>query len=354
MSRVVKPPSEFRVSVPVELDRIVLRALDRDLQHRYRTARDMARDLERFLKGCGDSVPAMDVADWMSRVFPDGAARIQGLIELAAHVGAATTEETVVRVPSAPPVASSRGSLPSLQTLPVATTVYDPPAATRAADSTSVEVPTALIGPAAFVDPQGSARVVKLERPTAADPHGWSRRRWAVAGLAAFAVWAIRVVAPNDDAGVVRPARRPTAIDVPAPERLAPVTRESLAPPGKVDEVVAVESRPALPVAPKGAATPPRRTPSPSARPAAPSARSLAEPAAPPAVAGNGDVYVTTPGGTAEVLVDGRSLGRTPGKFRLSVGRHELLLRGESGVERVVGVAVVPDSPTLVTLRLGP
>src|SRR5690606_10056862 len=107
MSAVVKPPSQLRASVPLELDRIVLRALERDPQHRYRSARDMARDLERFLKDSGDSVPAMDVADWMTRVFPDGAARIQGLAELAAHVSAATADETVVRVPSSPPIAST-------------------------------------------------------------------------------------------------------------------------------------------------------------------------------------------------------------------------------------------------------
>ena len=78
--------------------------------------------------------------------------------------------------------------------------------------------------------------------------------------------------------------------------------------------------------------------------------------ATPPAVVArnNGDVYVTTPGGNADVFAAGRRLGRTPGKFSLSVGRHELLLRGENGEQRSVSVRVTAESPTLVTVRLAP
>jgi eukaryotic-like serine/threonine-protein kinase len=102
-SRVVAAPSTYRASVPAELDRIVLRALERDVDLRYRSARDFARDLEKFLIGIGDTVPAMDVADWMATVCPEGGERIQALVESAARVSAATADDTVVRVPSSSP-----------------------------------------------------------------------------------------------------------------------------------------------------------------------------------------------------------------------------------------------------------
>jgi serine/threonine protein kinase len=45
----VAPPSKFNRRVPAELDRIVLKALARDLPDRYQTARELADDLEAFL-----------------------------------------------------------------------------------------------------------------------------------------------------------------------------------------------------------------------------------------------------------------------------------------------------------------
>src|SRR5262245_44726926 len=46
----IVPPSERRPGLPAALDRIVLRALDRDLSRRYQTAEEMADDLEMFLR----------------------------------------------------------------------------------------------------------------------------------------------------------------------------------------------------------------------------------------------------------------------------------------------------------------
>jgi eukaryotic-like serine/threonine-protein kinase len=103
MSQSVPRPSEFRTNVPAELDRIVLRALQRDQNLRYRSARDLATDLERFLTESGDTVPAMDISAWMTRVFPDGAERIQGLRELAAHVSAMTSDKAFSLTSSSPP-----------------------------------------------------------------------------------------------------------------------------------------------------------------------------------------------------------------------------------------------------------
>ncbi len=45
----IPPPSQLRPEIPPELDRIVLKALERDRDKRYQTAQDMARDLDAFL-----------------------------------------------------------------------------------------------------------------------------------------------------------------------------------------------------------------------------------------------------------------------------------------------------------------
>ena len=49
MNMEIPPPSQLRPEIPPELDRIVLKSLERDRDRRYQTAQDMARDLDAFL-----------------------------------------------------------------------------------------------------------------------------------------------------------------------------------------------------------------------------------------------------------------------------------------------------------------
>ncbi len=49
MNMEIPAPSAVRPEIPPELDRIVLKALQRDRDKRYQTAQDMARDLDAFL-----------------------------------------------------------------------------------------------------------------------------------------------------------------------------------------------------------------------------------------------------------------------------------------------------------------
>jgi serine/threonine protein kinase len=245
-SHAVPRPSEFRTNIPAELDRIVLRALDRDRTRRYRTARDLASDLESFLMASGDAIPAMDVSVWMGQVFPDGIGRIQALRELAAHVGGTIGDELFASTSSSPP-RDEPGEPCSVSKLSVA-----PPTSKRIAGKATR--PTSLPSP--------------KRRGTPQPARAW---RGPGAGILAFV-------------GALAAAL--SATDTP---RLA-----------------------------------------------------------------TGEIYVTTPGSVVEVWANGSNLGRTPGRFRLRVGRQELPLRGSGGVRRTLSVDVTSGSSTPVSVPLAP
>ncbi|MGB5809294.1 MAG: serine/threonine-protein kinase [Polyangiales bacterium] len=79
----ITPPSKYRTSVPKELDEIVLKALERDPEDRWQTARDMGRALRQFLGTRPDVVGPPELSEWMTEVFPQGEARQSQLMEVA-------------------------------------------------------------------------------------------------------------------------------------------------------------------------------------------------------------------------------------------------------------------------------
>ncbi len=79
----IPPPSSVRedIDVPAEIDAVVLRALARDPEERYATARDLGRDLVQAMARSGTVVTAPDLSDWMNRLFPEGRHRAYELME---------------------------------------------------------------------------------------------------------------------------------------------------------------------------------------------------------------------------------------------------------------------------------
>lgn len=67
----VPKPSAMREGYPVELERIVLKALAMRREDRYPTARAMAEDLRLFLASHARPVSAVDVEQFMRTTFPD-------------------------------------------------------------------------------------------------------------------------------------------------------------------------------------------------------------------------------------------------------------------------------------------
>ena len=79
----VPPPSTYNPNVPPELDRICRRALERDRDQRYASARDFGRDLVRFAGSTGQPAGMVDLAEWMDRLFPEGRDKALGRMEAA-------------------------------------------------------------------------------------------------------------------------------------------------------------------------------------------------------------------------------------------------------------------------------
>ena len=79
----IQPPSDHRSHVPEELDRIVLKALQRDPKARWRTAREMGQALRQFLGTQKEIMGPAELSQWMEEVFPQGEARKSQLMEIA-------------------------------------------------------------------------------------------------------------------------------------------------------------------------------------------------------------------------------------------------------------------------------
>jgi len=83
LSQPIVPPSTYNPRVSSALDRIVMRALERNRSHRYGSARELSRALEQYLTNSGTSLHATDVAEWLGRLFPTGDGRGRELLEMA-------------------------------------------------------------------------------------------------------------------------------------------------------------------------------------------------------------------------------------------------------------------------------
>ncbi len=70
-SGTIQPPSERNSRVPAEIDRIVLKALDRNLEDRYQWASEFAADLRTFLSSASPGYGDQKLSAWMVKNFKE-------------------------------------------------------------------------------------------------------------------------------------------------------------------------------------------------------------------------------------------------------------------------------------------
>lgn len=111
LTREIPPPSRFAPNVPPELDQIVLRAITRDREQRFASARELARALEGFLSKLHENASALDVEAWLERLFPGHAAYNAELVARAIEMPplrrASTAKSDPPHVESKTPTAAS-------------------------------------------------------------------------------------------------------------------------------------------------------------------------------------------------------------------------------------------------------
>ena len=319
LSRPIPPPSRFAGGVPRQLDAIVLRALSRDPALRYSSARELVRALETFLAAAGDTVPTMDIAEWVEDLFPGVATRSDGLIELA-HAVLPPERRQSLRAPT----------MPAVSVTP--------------AESSQRGAPT-------------RRRRSLLNLPSLPDKLG-SELRWGRALLLTCALVAglvsVLLVARASRSEAPPQAARSAPVEAPHAES-APLTA-----PAPLAAAPAITSAAPLANTVEPEKQPEKAAPS-AATPANVNAVKRAPNAAVPAQAASkstgvertGSVQLMTKNGRAEVYVGGRMMGVTPLTLDLPPGQAVLVLKPVGGGEsRTVTVAIQTGASSFITVPL--
>ncbi len=145
----VTPPSALEPSIPLKLERVILKALAREPDDRYQQAADLSADLHRFLiESLPRPVTRDDIANFMRTLFPDDSAR-----EAQAAMESTRPREQRLRPEAARPL--ERKPAPRIKDDEKTPSVFTPPAVLR--KSLPPPLPASLTeGVDAFTDIEGA------------------------------------------------------------------------------------------------------------------------------------------------------------------------------------------------------
>jgi serine/threonine protein kinase len=99
--REVLAPSVLNPEVDEELDRVILRALERDLARRYQSAQELERALAHVVLRTARSPDDTDVGAWMRELFPIEAKRAEPSVSRSVPPPAVSRRPTPALIPSA-------------------------------------------------------------------------------------------------------------------------------------------------------------------------------------------------------------------------------------------------------------
>ena len=312
----IPAPSERRPDIPPELDGIVMKALQRDPNERWQTAREMGQALHAFASKQAEHVGAAELSSWMNELFPQGEASRREIMDRALTRG--------------------------------------------------VQVPRLTEG----VDDEltGAATVAVAVRPGLASKSR-PRSRWvrpAIAFGALFVLlasaWGVQQLATrtssssadlSSETAPVSLSSEPGSAEPSANEELATKAPQVQEPQAEQPELAEPE------VAEPESAEPKVAEPKPTARKKlASKPRPRKKPSkhveAKPAATGlPGHIKILTKGHTVEIYEGATLLGRAPELLTLPAGRHRLRLKStESGESLTLPVTVVANVTKTISLDL--
>lgn len=308
-------PSERRPGIPPELDAIVMKALQREPEQRWQTAREMGQALRAFASKQSAVVGAAELSNWMEELFPKGEALKREIMELALTEG--------FQAPTLAPDENAEltGAMTVTAEVPLATAPKSKPTWKRVAPAIALgavllpitavwgfqefapEVPPSTESAPSMLEPAITASKVAPAEPLPAELTGGQE---------------LTVEPRPDEPATEAPERELVAPDAaqPKPEQIKPPKRRA----------AAKKSRP-------------RRKPS--------------EPSQPqPAASGlPGQVKIVTKGHSVEIFEGNKLLGRAPALLTLPAGRHRLTLKSiESGESMTLPVNVVANATKTISL----
>jgi serine/threonine protein kinase len=127
----ILPPSTYNRKIPEELERIVLKALAKDVEDRYQNAIDLHDELQAFVYTAGEFYSRKDLAGWMKKTFgreiEEETAKLESYRQLKAPASA-EPPPTVGRTPTGPRPPTSAAGPRARQSSPVKTVPPPPPA----------------------------------------------------------------------------------------------------------------------------------------------------------------------------------------------------------------------------------
>ncbi len=400
----IPTPSSQRPGLPPDLDAITMKALARNPDDRYPTARELGRDLARAIGKAGEVLGAVDLADWLDALAPgarelsrrqiEGAlqgdpqrtslapagevsgsdivavdardvseAPVEELIEVpaepsSAHARISDMDEDLATLANfsigAPPpggpsvhgVPGSSGGPVALPALGLSPRITPPPPRRT---STIPSLARPLPSDAAQATGTFSAQPAQPTGSFAAQPAPGLRPLAVVGAVALLAIVigvALAVGVSFGQRGAIEASPAASSAPMASPLPQAAVVPSAVVPSAVVPAPVApVLPAPAVAPAPQSAGAS-RRAPSPRRPGAAPRADEASAPAA------AGTLIVTTPGGWANVFDRaGRLLGQTPLRVQLPAGTHALSLRPFGQPPAVAVSAVVTAGGTARVTR---
>jgi serine/threonine protein kinase len=307
--------SEFRPDVPPELAAVIAKALSRDRDDRYPTARAMGEALAHSVVAIGGPLSASAISDEITSAFEGRLADQRSLIRIAREGGALDLDDDL---------GPSVGHGTAMLTTPVsivsgrgagrASTVHDPEPAGAA-----VSVPSHASGP--------PRSVTMPVAPLPETPR--SRKAIALVAIGAIGVggvalfFALRSQKTTNDEPAIVMTQVMAPIDAPV-IAIAPV-----APPDAAAAPVPIDA--AVATAPRHADVPTRPDrPPPKAVPA------VIKPTGPP-----GFITIDSSPVYAVIYIDGKKYGETPlVHIELAPGKHSLRAVAPSGTSRTIGITI--------------